>query len=85
MIHDGDHLIIETEWLNVDLVLDANKSAQADFSRTSGLGEVVHVAEIPKGLYWDWHDKGILDDDVALSRHLNDSDYRHLRTNSLRV
>ncbi|MGN7124365.1 hypothetical protein [Methylorubrum thiocyanatum] len=85
MIRDGDHLIIETEWLNVDLVLDANKSAQADFSRSSGLGDLVKVAEIPTGLYWDWQAKGILDDEAAFARRLNDSDYQHLRTNSLRV
>ncbi len=84
-IKDGDKLIIETEWLNVDLVLDANKAAQADFSRTSGLGDLVKVATIPTGIYWDWQAKGILDDDAAFKRRINDSDYRHLRTNSLRV
>lgn len=83
-IRDGENLIIETEW-KVDALLDANKAKQADFSRNSGLGELVQVASIPTGLYWDWERKGILDDDAAFKRILNDSNYQHLRTNSLKV
>ncbi len=83
-IREGDNLIIETEW-KVDAVLDANKSKQADFSSTGALGDIVQVASIPTGMYWDWHKKGILDDDAALKRRLNDSDFQHLRTNNLKV
>ncbi|RUP22657.1 hypothetical protein [Methylobacterium sp.] len=83
-IRQGEHLIIETEW-KVDAVLDANKSKQADFSKTGALGDFVQVASIPTGMYWDWHKQGILDDDAALKRRLNDSDFQHLRTNNLKV
>ncbi len=83
-IREGDNLIIETEW-KVDAVLDANKSKQADFSKTGALGDFVQVASIPTGMYWDWHKQGILDDDAALKRRLNDSDFQHLRTNNLKV
>jgi hypothetical protein len=83
-IRTGEHLIIETEW-KVDAVLDANKSAQASFSKSSGLGEMVQVATIPTGMYWDWQKQGILDDDAAFKRRLNDSDFQHLRTNTLKV
>lgn len=83
-IRQGENLIIETEW-KIDAVLDANKSRQADFSKASALGDIVQVASIPQGMYWDWHKQGILDDDAALRRRLNDSDFLHLRTNSLRV
>ncbi len=84
LIRQGENLIIETEW-KVDAVLDANKSAQADFSSTGALGDLVKVASIPTGMYWDWQAQGILDDDAALKRRLNDSDYQHIRTNNLRV
>lgn len=83
-IRDGDNMIIETEW-NVDAVLDANKSAQADFSKTTKQSELVQVATIPTGMYWDWYRQGIVNDDEAFKRRLNDSDFRHVRTNSLRV
>ncbi|MGY6283614.1 hypothetical protein ACXIT0_12010 [Methylorubrum extorquens] len=83
-IRSGEHLIIETEW-KVDAVLDANKSKQADFSKASSLGDMVQVASIPTGMYWDWQKQGILDDDAAFKRRLNDSDFQHLRTNSLKV
>lgn len=83
-IREGDNLIIETEW-KVDAVLDANKGKQADFSNTGALGDFVQVASIPTGMYWDWHKQGILDDDAALKRRLNDSDFQHLRTNNLKV
>ncbi len=83
-IRSGENLIIETEW-KIDAVLDANKSKQADFSSTSGMGDMVQVASIPTGMYWDWHAKGILDDDAAFARRLNDSDYQHLRTNNIKV
>ena len=83
-IRQGDHLIIETEW-KIDAVLDANKSKQADFSKASALGDIVQVASIPTGMYWDWHKQGIIDDDAALKRRLNDSDFQHLRTNNLKV
>lgn len=84
-IRDGDKLIIETIWKDVSPILDANKAAQADFSATSKLGELVRVAEIPPGLYWDWQRQGILDDDAAFNRRMNDSNYQHLRTNSLKL
>lgn len=83
-IRNGNNLIIETEW-KVDAVLDANKSAQADFSRSGSMGDLVQVATIPTGMYWDWHAQGILDDDAAFARRLNDSDFQHLRTNTIRV
>ena len=83
-IRDGDKIIIETE-RKIDVVLDANKRAQADFSRTSGLGDMAKVATIPTGLYWDWHKQGILDDDAAFKRRINSSDFQHLRTNTLKV
>ena len=84
LIRDGDYMIFETEW-KIDAVLDLNKSKQADFSKAGGLGDIVQVASIPQGMYWDWHKQGILDDDAALRRRLNDSDFQHLRTNSLKV
>lgn len=83
-IRNGENLIIETEW-KVDALLDANKSAQVDFSKTSALGDMVKVASIPTGMYWDWHKQGILDDDAAFKRRLNDGDFQHIRTNNLKV
>ncbi|MDV2988247.1 UNVERIFIED_CONTAM: hypothetical protein Q9R58_28560 [Methylobacteriaceae bacterium AG10] len=83
-VRDGDNMIIETI-TKVDALFDANRSAQADFSRTSGLGSMVRVASLPPEMHWEWHKQGIMEDSKALKRRLNDSDYQHLRTNSLRV
>lgn len=84
LIRDGDKMIIETITKVADL-FDANRSAQADFSRTSGLGSMVKVASIPTGMHMEWQKAGIADDSAALKRRLNDSDYQHLRTNSLKL
>jgi hypothetical protein len=83
-IRNGEHLVIETEW-TVDSLLDDNKAKQADYSSTGKLGEMVQVASIPTGMYWDWQRQGILDDDAAFRRRINSSDYQHLRTNNLKV
>lgn len=69
----------------VDAILDDNKRAQNEFSRTSALGDMVRVASIPKQMHFEWEAEGILDDETALARRLNDSDYQYFRTNSLRV
>ncbi|WP_342162550.1 hypothetical protein [Methylobacterium sp. SD21] len=69
----------------VDALLDANKRKQVDFSNTSALGDMVQVASIPNAMYWDWHKQGILDDEAAFARKLNDSSLQHIRTNNLRV
>ncbi|MFJ7438233.1 hypothetical protein ACIQW5_11305 [Methylorubrum thiocyanatum] len=84
LIRDGDNMIIETI-TKVDDIFDANRSKQADFSRNAGLGSMPQVATIPVGMFFEWQKEGIVDDPAAYKRRLNDIDYQHLRTNSLKL
>lgn len=82
---DGDQMIIRTMWKNVRAVLERNMREAADFNATGRHGEMVHIGRVPLGIHEQWEREGILQDDKALSRRLNDSDFAKLRTNSWRV
>ncbi|WP_139104377.1 hypothetical protein [Agrobacterium tumefaciens] len=79
----GDEIYVRTEWKNVAAVLKRNAELAADFSRNQKLGEIVQVANIPEGLYYQWADEGIVDDEEYLNRRLNDAEFAKLRTNNL--
>jgi hypothetical protein len=81
---EGDQMYTTTEW-NVEHLLEQNKAAANDFSRSGGLGDMVRVASVPVGVLNKWSDEGIVEDPVAFARRLNDSDYSKFRVNSLRV
>ncbi len=82
---DGDKMIIRTEWKNVRAVLERNARAASEFNATGRHGEMVRIASVPIGIHEEWEREGILKDDVALSRRLNDADFSKLRVNNWRV
>jgi len=63
---------------DVNEVIEANKAAYND--APDRYGEFTRVAQIPMVIYWELKKKGILDDQVALKRWLNDPDNRFFRT-----
>jgi hypothetical protein len=77
----GDKMIVTTEWKSVQALLDSNANESADFNQTGKHGDIVKVAGIPIGLYFDWKRQGITDDPEALRRRLNDRDFSKFRTN----
>jgi len=81
---DGDKLIITTEY-NDDVIkalMDQNQREANAFSATGSHGDIVKVASIPTGLYYEWQRQGITQDKEAMRRRLNDSDYAKFRTTS---
>lgn len=63
---------------DVGPILDANKTVyNADHGKW---GEWTWVGSIPLALYWQWAKEGILEDQAALKKKLNDIDFRNLRT-----
>ena len=81
LTRDGDQIKITTQWKTVQALLDANAAEASEFSATGKHNDVVKVAGIPIGLYFDWQRQGITDDPEAMRRRLNDSDFRKFRTN----
>jgi len=65
---------------DVSGIVDANKSVFAGVDeRASWKGEWHHVASIPLTVYYDLKKQGILDDQAALKRWLNDRDNQYFR------
>ena len=81
---DGVFIMIE-HVVPVEQVIAENKAREADFSRNEKLGDLVHHAELPAQMYFDLMDQGIVDDEAAFRRFLNDPDNKYLRTNNLRL
>lgn len=75
---DRDAFTLETVQ-QVDDVLDANKRDYND-AQTGWKGDMHKVASIPMTLYLDLKRQGILDDQAALKRWLNDPGNRYFRT-----
>jgi hypothetical protein len=78
--HDDGSVTLQTTQI-VDDVLEANKGSfnQVD-ERAGWKGDMHRVASIPMSLYYDLKAKGILDDQVALKKWLNDPNNRYFRT-----
>lgn len=85
LIRDGDKIIVKTDYKNIQAMLDANAQEAADFNQTGKHSDVVKVAGIPIGLYFDWKREGITDDPEAMKRRLNDADYAKFRVNNWRL
>lgn len=85
LIRDGDRIVIQTQWKNLQAVLDANAAEAAAFNASGSHGDLVKVATIPNGIYYDWKQKGYTDDAAKMARLLNDGDHSKLRTNSWRL
>ena len=69
---------------DVEPVLDDNKEAEASFSRTSRLPDMLHVASIPPSVQLKWLvEKGVdifnPDHKQAMGRLLDDPEWKHLK------
>lgn len=63
---------------DVETVIEANKAAyNGDHARH---GEMTRVAQIPMVIYMDLKKRGVIDDQVAMKRWLNDPSNRFFRT-----
>lgn len=72
-----DEFLIQTEQ-ETSNIIEANKQAFND--APDRWGEWTRVASIPLSVYFDLKKKGIIDDEVAFKRWLNDPDNRYFRT-----
>lgn len=59
-------------------IIDENKELYND--APTRFGDTARVAQIPMVVYWDLQKRGILNDQVALKKWLNDPDNRFFRT-----
>ena len=69
---------------DVEPILDDNKRAEADFSRTGKLGEMVHVASIPVSVQLKWYvEKGVdvlnPDHKQAVAKLLDSAEWSYLK------
>jgi len=74
-----DEAVITAEQ-DVSSIIESNKQAYNDAPDRHG--EWSRVAQIPMVIYMDLKKKGILEDQVALKRWLNDPDNKYFRTRS---
>ena len=75
---DSDTFTIETQQ-DVSGLVDANRQLYND-SSSNWNGDVHRVASIPMNVYMDLQRRGILDDQAAFKRWLNNPDNRYFRT-----
>jgi len=77
---DTDTFTIQTA-VDVKPRLEVNKIETNLYDeRTPWKGDVHHVASIPLSIYFELKEKGIIDDDKAFKKWLNDPDNRAFRT-----
>jgi hypothetical protein len=81
---DKDEATIETEF-NVQDLLEDNKKSFNSIDERARWGEWTRVASIPMPLFYKLKQQGILDDQKAMKRWLNDPDNRLFRTRPGRV
>lgn len=78
-----DRTILEYEQ-DCQQILDRNKAAEAEFSRTSGTGDGFHAASIPSSIMLKWlveYGVDVMNKDhmPAVKRLLNSSEWKHLK------
>lgn len=82
---ETDKVVMHTEQ-DVSGILEANKAAYGLYNGPKDKwGEWERVASIPLSLYVKLQAEGKLHDKAYITRMLNDSEYRHLRTRPGRV
>lgn len=86
------HFDPETEAITLETQSDVTAAVEANRwlhnqydERANWKGDIHRVASIPMALYYDLKAKGIIDDEKALSKWLNDSENRFFRTRPGRV
>lgn len=76
-----DRVTIETI-ADVTELVEQNKAIFNEHTRLDRHGEWARVASIPLCVYYDLKAKGIVDDEEAMKKWLNDPDNRFFRTRS---
>ncbi|MFZ9767192.1 MAG: hypothetical protein ACO3C4_01710 [Candidatus Limnocylindrus sp.] len=76
---DTDRAYIETVQ-DVQPLIDQNTALRNEVTRLDRWGDGKKVADIPLHIFWDLKTKGILDDQAALRRWLNDPSNVAFRT-----
>lgn len=71
--------IIETV-MDYDPVVELNKATYNSIDERARWGDGMNIARIPLNLFYELKAKGIIDDDAAFRRWLNDSENRFFRT-----
>lgn len=81
---DGNEYGIETVY-DVEPIMDAAKGEHAMIDERARWGDIERVASIPMPLYFELQEKGIVQDQKAFRRWLNDRDNSVFRTRPGRV
>ncbi len=83
--HEDGGITLETQQ-DVSAIVEANKAAynQVD-ERANWKGDMHRVGSVPMSIYYDLKRRGILDDQAALKRWLNDPENQVFRTRPGRV
>ena len=84
--HDnGDGTVTVESDQDVSGILRSNKEVRKEVDKHAKYGDMSRVASIPLSVYYDLKQKGILDDQVALRKWLNDPDNELFRTRKGKV
>lgn len=76
---DTERVVIETRH-DVTDIIEHNKCIANEFTSLDRWGDMTRVASIPMSLYMEMKKQGIIDDQAAMKRWLNDPDNRFFRT-----
>ena len=70
---------------DVKAIMEANQFGRKEMDKHTKWGEMSRVASIPLTLYYELQKKGILDDQAAMKKWLNDPDNELFRTRKGKV
>jgi hypothetical protein len=77
---NADGMVTITQEQEVAPIIEHNKAEFNDAPQRWNLNGFNKIASLPLTVYYDLKAKGILDDEAAFKRWLNDSENRHFRT-----
>lgn len=81
---DGESFVIEDR-MDVEDLVEQNKALHAATDARAGYGDLERVASIPLNIYLKLQKEGVLDDEKAFKRWLNDPANLAFRTRPGRV
>lgn len=70
---------------DVSSIMGSNQTGRKEVDKHTKWGDMSRVASIPLTLYYDLKQKGILDDQAAMKKWLNDPDNELFRTRKGKV
>ena len=81
---EGDEYVVDSAH-DVTEIIEANKASMAVHDEHERWGDISRVASIPMALYMQLQKEGIVDDEKAFKRWLNDPENWYFRTRFGRV